>query len=127
MRFSKLAVASFSAVVLLSGCGPGYTTTRVGVTTQVGPGIDLYGYDATTYGDWRTGYRQWTPTVVYESNGQYYPTRIRGARQVQVYRTQSGYMLPPRDREWVKTDRRFKSKQMPNDADYGRARPRQRP
>ena len=127
MRFSKLAIPAFSAMVLLSGCGPGYSRTSVGVSAQVGPAIDIYGYDANTYGDWRVGYRQWTPTVVYEYNGTYYPNRIRGGRQVQVYRNSSGYFLPPRDQQWARTDRRFNSKRMPNDADYGRARSRPRP
>ena len=83
------------------------------------PGIEIYGYSARQYGDWRASYRQWTPVVVYEVNGQYYPTNVRGARQVQVYRSQGGYFLPPRDQDWARTDKRFKNKRRPTDADYG--------
>jgi hypothetical protein len=115
------------SLMLLSACGPGYGGTGVAVTAQLGPGIDLYGYSADQYGDWHAGYRQWTPTVVYEVNGQYYPNNVRGGRQVQVYHSQSGYFLPPRDQEWARTDKRFNSKRLPTDADYGRARSRPRP
>jgi hypothetical protein len=124
MRVStRLAVPGLALLALIA-CGPGYTTTRVGVGVGVSSGVDLYGYDAATYGDWHTSYRQWTPTVVYESNGTYYPSKVRGARQVQVYRTERGYMLPPRDAELTRTDRRVNAKKLPNDQDYGRARPR---
>lgn len=124
MRVSMRSVVPvLGSLMLMSACSSGYRSGVV-VSAQVGPGIDLYGYSAEQYGDWRTGYRQWTPTSVYELNGRYYPNSMRGAREVQVYRSQTGYFLPPRDQEWVRTERRFNSKKMPNDADYGRARPR---
>jgi hypothetical protein len=125
MRVAKwMALPALSGLLMLSACGPGYVSTSVGVSAQMGPGINLYGYSADQYGDWHARYRDWTPTVVYESNGQYYPNNVRGARQVQVYRVNSEYVLPPRDQEWAKTEKRFNSKRIPTEADYGRARPR---
>lgn len=94
------------------------------VGADLGPGIDLYGYSATTDGDWHANYQQWTPTTVYESNGHYYPKNVNGARPVQVYQTKTGYITPPRDKEWASTDKRFDSKKIPTDADYSRARQR---
>jgi hypothetical protein len=123
MRISKwTALAALGGLMLVSACGPGYG--GLAVSARLGPGIDLYGYSAERDGDWHASYRQWTPTVVYEVNGQYYPANVRGGREVQVYRTQSGYVLPPRDQEWARTDKRFNAKKVPTDADYGRARPR---
>jgi hypothetical protein len=120
----RIAFPVLGSLVLLSACGRGYGRTGVEVTAQVGPGIDLYGYSADQYGDWRASYRQWSPTVVYEVNGQYYPGNVRGGRPVQVYRSQSGYFLPPRDQDWARTDRRFDRRRVPTEADYGRARRR---
>jgi hypothetical protein len=124
MRISmKMAVPMLGSLVLLSACGPGYGTT-VGMGLQTSSSLSIYGYSADQYGDWHTGYRQWQPATVYEVNGQYYPNKVNGARQVQVYHSQTGYFMPPRDAEWAKTDKRFDQKKIPNDADYGRARPR---
>lgn len=124
MRMTKwMVLPALAGAVAMSACGPGYNGVSVGVQVQSRPGIELYGYSAQQYGDWRGNYRQWTPVVVYESNGQYYPTNVRGSRQVQVYRSQSGYFLPPQDQEWARTDRRFNNQRRPTAADYGRARP----
>lgn len=120
----QIAFLVLGSLVLASACGPGYRRTGVEVSAQLGPGIDLYSYSAQQHGDWHANYRQWSPTVVYEANGRYYPNNVRGARQVQVYHSQSGYFLPPQDQEWARTDKRFNSKRMPSAADYGRARPR---
>lgn len=125
MRGSKrIALPVLASVLLLSACGLMYGRSSMEVTAQLGPGIEFYGYSAEQHGDWHANYRQWTPTVLYEVNGRYYPNNVRGARQVQVYHSQSGYFLPPRDQEWARTDKRFNSKRIPTDADYGRARPR---
>lgn len=127
MRIStRMALPTLSGLMLigLAACGPGYGTTRVGMSAQLGPGINVYAYDAARDGDWHTSYRQWTPTTVYEANGTYYPNKVRGGRQVQVYHSQSGYMLPPRDQAVASTDKRLNRKKLPTDADYSRARPR---
>lgn len=120
----RLALPAFASALLLSACWPGYRGTTLEITAQLGPGIEFYGYSPEQYGDWHANYRQWTPVVLYEVNGRYYPDNVRGARQVQVYHSQSGYFLPPRDQEWARTDKRFNSKKIPTDADYGRARSR---
>ncbi|MES1259037.1 MAG: hypothetical protein ABUL71_00480 [Gemmatimonadota bacterium] len=119
-----LLIPMAGAALLTTACGSGYRRQGVVVTAEIGPGVDLYGYSMDRDGDWRIGYRSWTPVVVYELDGRYYPSNVRGARQVQVYRTRYGYVPPPRDQEWARTDRRFDRKKIPTDADYGRARPR---
>jgi hypothetical protein len=121
----KLAMPAAGALLVLAACGPGYGGTSVGVSAQLGPGIDVYGYSAAQYGDWHTNYHNWQPATVYESNGSYYARKVKGARQVQVYHSQAGYFMPPQDKDWANTDKRFNSKKMPTAADYGRARPHQ--
>ena len=128
MRFAmRRLIAGMGALALMTACAPSYRTNGASVGVQAGNGVDVYGYSPQAYGDWHTTYRQWTPTTVYEWNGRYYPTRIRGARQVQVYQTDRGYMMPPRDADFVRTDRRFNKKKLPTDDDYRRARPRPQP
>lgn len=117
-----MVLPALAALALVTGCAPGYVATGVDVEARLGPGVALYQYDAIRDGEWRSSYRQWTPVVVYELNGTYYPTKVRGGRQVQVYRYQSSYFLPPRDQEWRKADRRYNTRKAPTDADYGRAR-----
>ena len=112
-----------AGLALVAACGPGYRT-QASVSAQLGPGIDVYGYSAARDGDWHANYRQWTPTDVYEVNGTYYPNKVSGARQVQVYHTSAGYIMPPRDTDLRSTDKRLNAKKLPNDADYGRARSR---
>jgi hypothetical protein len=116
-------VSAISGLVLLTSCAPSYQS-GVGVTARYGPGIEFYDYSPRAFGDWRTSYRQWQPVVVYEYQGSYYGRNIRGARPVQIYRSPTGYFLPPRDQDWARTDRRFNDKKRPTDADYRRARQR---
>ncbi|HEY3934401.1 MAG TPA: hypothetical protein VGL65_07250 [Gemmatimonadales bacterium] len=119
-RSSLLAIPLAAALFALPGCGPGYRTS-VGVGADYGTPIDLYGYSPDYWGDWHTDYLGWSPTVVYEANGQYYPRNVRGSRAVQVYHSNKGYFLPPHESTW--SDKRFNTRRMPNDGDYGRARP----
>ena len=119
-----MALSALGGLLVASACAPGYGTTTVEVGARFGQPIELYGYSPDYFGDWRINYRQWTPVVIYEYNGVYYPRNVRGARAVMVYRSPSGYFLPPHDRDWARTDRRFNNKRRPTDADYGRARPR---
>lgn len=111
-------------LVALTGCIPSYAS--VGYGDYSGRRyVDLYDYSPGYYGDWRSYYSRWSPVVIYEYRGRYYPNRFRGSRALQVYRYRSGYFLPPRDRDWDRTDRRFDSRRRPNDSDYRRAmRPR---
>jgi len=125
MRYSKV-ISYVGAAALLSACAPGYAGYRYGPDYYGSRRyVDLYDYSSDYYGDWRYNYRSWSPVVVYEYGGRYYPSRFRGAREVQVYRHRSGYFLPPRDRDWNRADRRFDQRRRPNESDYRRAlRPR---
>ena len=115
--------SAFGALLTLAACAPGYRSYgRYDYGDRYGPGIDLYAYSPDYYGDWRYNYRSWSPVVVYEYDGAYYPNRIRRARPVEVYRGSSGYFLPPRDRDWSRTDRRFDNRRLPTRRDYERAR-----
>jgi hypothetical protein len=108
----------------LTGCVPSYARVEYG--DYYGRRyVDLYDYSPGYYGDWRSYYSRWSPVVIYEYRGRYYPYRFRGGRALQVYRNGSGYFLPPRDRDWNRTDRRFDRRPRPNSSDYRRAlRPR---
>jgi len=122
MRIAKWSAVSIAAgFALATACAPGYRATRITASAQFGPGIDIYSYSAAQDGDWHANYRQWTPTTVYEVNGSYYPSQVRGGREVQVYRTSGGYMLPPRDKNVSRTDKRLDAKRLPNGSDYSRA------
>ena len=113
-------------LALLSGCVPSYARVDYAPDGYYdGRYVDLYDYDPYYYGDWRYNYRSWSPVVIYEYDGRYYPNRFRGSRAVQVYRNRSGYFLPPRDRGWDRADRRFDHRRRPNNSDYQRARPRE--
>jgi hypothetical protein len=96
----------------------------VQINARLGPAIGLFAYTPDRYGDWRTGYRRWTPVTLYTVNGNYYRRSTRGARPVQVYRRGNEYFLPPQDQAWVGHDRRYNYGHRPNNDDYGRARPR---
>jgi hypothetical protein len=91
---------------------------------RLGAEIGVLGYSADRAGDWRRNYRRWTPTTVYEVNGHYYPNNAPGARQVQIYRYQNEYFLPPRDREFDGFDKRYDYNHKPNDEDHDRGRGR---
>jgi hypothetical protein len=46
------------------------------------------------------------------------------ARAVAMYRYRDEYFLPPTDKAWVGSDRRFDNKHRPNDDDHDRVRDR---
>ena len=125
MDTSRKLVRLLGSLLLLSGCVPSYARLDYGPRYDGRRYVDLYAYDPYYSGDWRDNYRRWSPVVIYESDGRYYPNRFRGSRAVQVYRNRDGYFLPPRDRDWDRADRRFDTRRRPNDSDYQRARPRE--
>ena len=125
MNASRTVIRLLGGLVLLAGCAPSYARVEYGPRYYDRRYVDLYDYDSYYYGDWRSNYRRWSPVVIYEYDGRYYPNRLRGSRPVQVYRDRSGYFLPPRDRDWDRSDRRFDSRRRPNASDYQRARPRE--
>jgi hypothetical protein len=123
-------VGWLGSVVMLSACVPSYASVGYGPDDYYGRDyygrrvVEIYDYSPGYYGDWRYNYRRWSPVVIYEYRGRYYPNRLRGARPLQVYRNRSGYFLPPRDRDWSRADRRFDPRRRPTDRDYRQARPR---
>ena len=121
MRVSRYLVLPLLVAVAVVGCRPyaGYEASA-----SFGTGVDVYGYAPEYWGDWRTNYMQWSPTVVFEYGGRYYPTQVRGSRPVSVYQYRNQYFMPPRDNAWNRTDKRFDYKHRPNNQDYQRARPR---
>src|SRR5262245_56574317 len=119
---SRKMVQLLGSLALLSGCLPSYARVDYGPGYYSRRYVDLYDYDPYYYGDWRYNYRRWSPVVIYEYDGRYYPYRYRGGRAVQVYRNRNGYFLPPRDRDWNRADRRFDTRRRPNESDYQRAR-----
>ena len=125
MTASRTVLRGLVGLVLLAGCIPSYAEVGYGPRYYSRRYIDLYAYDPYYDGYWRDNYRRWSPVVIYEYGGRYYPNRLRGARPVQVYRNRSGYFLPPRDRDWDRADRRFDNRRRPNASDYQRARPRE--
>jgi len=125
MNASRTFLRLLGGLVLLAGCVPNYARVEYGPRYYDRRWVDLYAYDPYYYGDWRGNYRRWSPVVIYEYGGRYYPKRLRGSRPVQVYRNRSGYFLPPRDRDWDRADRRFDNRRRPNESDYRRARPRE--
>lgn len=125
MNTSRKIGRLLGGLLLLSACVPSYARVDYGPDYYDRRWVDLYAYDPDYYGDWRYNYRSWSPVVIYEYDGRYYPHRLRGSRAVQVYRNRSGYFLPPRDRDWDRSDRRFDTRRRPNDSDYQRARPRE--
>ena len=122
MRASEWIITAAVIAILSSGCSL-VMNEGVAYSPALGPGVELYGYPVDMSGDWHANYLRWTPAVVFEISGRYYPIRVRGARELQLFRSPSGYFLPPRDPEWLRVDRRFKLKNLPNDSDYGRAKP----
>jgi len=91
---------------------------------RLGAEIGVLNYDSERASPWQRNYRRWTPTTVYEMNGHYYPNNAPGARQVQIYRYQNEYFLPPRDQEWMNHDKRFDYGHQPSDDDHNRGRGR---
>jgi len=90
--------------------------------TRLGPEIRVYSYSQERLGEWRSNYRHWTPVTLYDVNGRYFPKNGPGARQVTMYRYRNEYFLPPQDRAWDGSDRRFDYNHKPTQEDYRRAR-----
>ena len=94
------------------------------VDPRLGREIGVLGYSSERAGDWRTNSRRWKPVTLYEVNGRYYPNNVAGTRPVAMYRYRDEYFLPPTDKAWVGSDRRFDNKHQPNDDDHDRVRDR---
>ena len=117
----QMILPAIAAAVVVVGCGPGY---RYSASADIGPGVDLYGYYPDYWGDWHSNFSLWSPAVVYEYGGRYYPTRVRNSRPVSVYQYRNQYFMPPRDNDFRNRDRRFDYRHRLTNQDYQRARPR---
>jgi hypothetical protein len=101
-----------------------YTSRGAVVDRHLGHEVGVLAYSSDRAGDWRKNYRGWTPVTLYEVNGRYYPYNGAGARPVAMYRYRDEYFLPPTDRAWVDSDKRFNYKHQPSEEDHGRVRAR---
>jgi hypothetical protein len=121
MRIAKLmtlALLAAPAVVPV----PASAQITISFGARLGPEVGIHAYSMQRMGDWRTGYRQWSPVTVYDINGRYYLTNVRGARPVLVYRYNNEYFFPPQEQGWSGSDRRYDYRRLPNEGDYNRAR-----
>ena len=117
-----MAAALVAMMAVLPANAPAQVRVSVAVGTKLGPEIGLFAYSSRSYGNWRTAYVNWTPVIVYEYRGRYYPRFVRGARAVAVYRYRNDYFLPPHVTAWVGFDHRFDYKRGPDRVDWGRGR-----
>ena len=101
-----------------------FTPGGAALDPRLGHEVGVLGYSPERAGDWRRNYRRWTPVALYEVNGRYYPHNGAGARPVAMYRYRDEYFLPPTDKAWVDSDKRFNYKHQPNEDDHGRVRDR---
>src|ERR1051325_4681945 len=82
-------------LLLLSACTPTYARVDYGPDYYDRRWVDVYAYDPYYYGDWRYHYRSWSPVVIYEYGGRYYPHHFPGSRPRPVYRDPGGGFLAP--------------------------------
>lgn len=75
-------------------------------------------YAPEQFGDWRTMYRRWTPVTLYYRDNHYFARNVPGSRAVSLYSWNGQYFLPPQDRGWDNSDRRFNYGHRPTDEDY---------
>ena len=115
MRVSLLAALPLVGALTLA---PHRGSAQVHVSVHLGPPVLVTEYAPEYYGDWRTSYESWRPITVYQYDGRWYPTAVRGSRPVVVYRSQNHYFLPPRDVGWDNRDHRYNYARRPLDDDY---------
>jgi hypothetical protein len=119
-----MRIISAIAVAALVCCVPLASAPAQGVGVSVG--LDLgnarvvSSYNADRHGDWHTSYKQWEPTTLYYTNGQYYDKQTKGSRTVSVYKKDDGYFLPPQDKKFSGVDKRYDYKHKPTADDYKR-------
>jgi len=119
MRLSHCAGLSLVALLAL---GTPRAQAQISANVRVGRAVSVNVYSPQRYGEWRTSYREWQPVTLYYMDGRYYRRYVRGAHPVMVYRWNNEYFLPPRDRAWVRSDRRYDYRRRPGD-EYYRPRP----
>ena len=117
----RIATAlSFSLLLASAPIMSASAQSGVSVDVKLGPARTVAPYSSEKFGDWHTNYKNWTPTTMYYTNGQYYDHKASGARTVVVYKKGSTYFMPPQDNDWVGKDKRYNYKNKPTDEDYHR-------
>jgi hypothetical protein len=119
---SLLTISLLGATMAIAAPAPAQLNVSVLFGTRLGPEIGVFAYSQERQGDWRNNYRQWTPVTLYDVNGHYYRSQVRGSRPVAVYSYNNEYFLPPQDQAWVGKDRRYNYRRRPNDSDEHRVR-----
>ncbi len=118
-----LTTTLLSILVALPAQLPAQVDISIKVGSQLGPEMRIFAYSPARYGAWRTNYRRWTPTVIYEVRGHYYHHDVRGARAIVVYVDHGDYFFPPDDKSWIGFDKRYDYTHRPVAIDFARARP----
>ena len=126
MRISRLVLVPLLAALIGPTTASAQLNINVAFGTRLGPEIGIHAYATDRMGDWHNSYRRWTPVTLYDVNGRYYRTQVRGSRPVLVYFYQNEYFFPPQDQGFRGLDARYNYRRGPNDSDYGRARPWER-
>ncbi len=121
-KTSLMTAALVGMMAVLPANAPAQVHVSVAIGTRLGPEIGLFAYSSTRYGNWQTAYVKWSPVIVYEYRGRYYPHSVRGARAVAVYRYRNEYFLPPHVSAWVNFDRRVDYRHRPDRDDWARGR-----
>jgi hypothetical protein len=125
MRLKSLfSLPLVAALVALPSSVPAQVQLNVQFGTRLGPEIGVYAYSQERQGDWRRNYNKWTPVTLYDVNGHYYRTNVRGSRAVAVYSYHDEYFLPPSDQAWSGYDKRYNYRRRPN---AGPSSPERRP
>jgi hypothetical protein len=116
------AIPLVGALIALPTTASAQMNTSVQFGARLGPEIGVFAYSRERMGDWRDSYMRWTPVTLYDVNGRYYRSSVRGARPVSLYLFDGEYFLPPRDEAWVGRDTRYNYGNRPDADDQGRGR-----
>jgi len=125
MRLGKLIALPLLAAMIAVPAQRAHAQVSIDVKlgTRLGPEVGVFAYSPERHGDWRTGYRKWTPITLYDVNGHYYRHPVDGSRTVVVYTYNGEYFFPPTDHAWVGFDKRYDYHHAPVEIDIGRVRP----
>ena len=123
MRRTLVFVLPLLGALIFSTRAPAQINVGVRFGTRLGPEVSVFAYSPERLGDWRANYRRWAPVTLYDINGRYYRSYVRGARPILVYQYRNEYFLPPQDQGWNGSDRRYNYRRQPTQEDFGRGRP----
>jgi hypothetical protein len=120
---TALAVALLAAPTVAPAKASAQVNVDIAFGARVGPEVAVFAYSPERHGAWRRTYREWTPVTLYDVNGRYFRTQVRGSRPVLLYSYHNEIFLPPREKAWIGFDKRYDYKSQPVEVDYGRVRP----